>query len=147
MKARLSEEESGLFTSDQSFLWKLALENLDMQLNDTSMNSDSSGNNELIQMSILNDWKEMKGKLTVIQDEYEKFSETIDMWIHLKKLIGQLNIENHQIVPWIIRQKRGSRLLGLTKRVLLWQEIEDFIQSMDRLQLLLNSTPEQLTEK
>ncbi|MBU8599907.1 hypothetical protein [Virgibacillus pantothenticus] len=143
----MSEEESGLFTSDQSFLWKLALENLDMQLNDTSMNSDSSGNNELIQMSILNDWKEMKGKLTVIQDEYEKFSETIDMWIHLKKLIGQLNIENHQIVPWIIRQKRGSRLLGLTKRVLLWQEIEDFIQSMDRLQLLLNSTPEQLTEK
>lgn len=54
---------------------------------------------------------------------------------------------NHQIVPWIIRQKSGSRLLGLTKRVLLLQEIADFMQSMDRLQLLLNSTPEQLTEK
>ncbi len=111
------------------------------------MNFDSNGNNELIKMSILNDWKDMKGKLTVIEDEYRKFNETIDMWIHLKKQIGQLNIENHQIVPWIIRKKKGNRLLGLTKQALLWQEIEDFILSMDRLQLLLNSTPEQLTEK
>ncbi|MEN1970671.1 hypothetical protein WMZ97_21850 [Lentibacillus sp. N15] len=142
----MSEEESDLFTSDQFFLWKLALENLEMQLSDTPMDSDSSGNNELIQISILNDWQEMKGKLTVIQDEYRKLSETIELWIHLKRLVGQLNIENHQIVPWIIKQKRGSRLLGLTKRALLWQEIADFMQSMDKLQLLLNSTPEQLTE-
>ncbi|MEI3613615.1 hypothetical protein [Pseudogracilibacillus sp. SO30301A] len=139
----MSEEESDLFTSGQSFLWKMALDNLEMQLSDTPMDSDSSGNNESIQISILNDWQEMKGKLTMIEEEYRKFSEIVDMWIHLKKLIGQLNIENHQIVPWIIRQKRGNRLLGLTKRALLWQEIEDFIQSMDRLQLLLNSTPDQ----
>ena len=101
MGARLSEDESGLITSDQSFLWKLSLENLEMQLSDTPMNFDSNGNNELIKMSILNDWKDMKAKLAVIEDEYRKFNETIDMWIHLKKQIGQLNIENHQIVPSI----------------------------------------------
>ncbi|AUJ25322.1 hypothetical protein [Virgibacillus dokdonensis] len=76
----MSEEESDLFTSDQTFLWKLAIENLEMQLSDTPMDSDSSGNNELIQISILNDWQEMKGKLTVIQE-------------NIRNLVKQLNCE------------------------------------------------------
>lgn len=80
LRARLSEEESDLFTNDQSFLWKLVLENLEMQLSDTPIDSDSSGNNELIQISILNDWQEMKGKLTVIQE-------------NIRNLVKQLNCE------------------------------------------------------
>lgn len=133
----MSEEEQMLITDDQYFLWEMAIENLEMQLNGITMEADSIRTNELLKSSILNEWKKMKGKLTEIEDIYKKFSEVIDIWIHIKKQIDQMNIDNQQKVSWIIKEKRKDELFGRTKQALLWQEIEDFIKSMENLHILI----------
>lgn len=131
----MSEEEHHLFARDQYVLWERALENLEMQLNGFKL--DSHRDNELVKVSILDKWEKRKSKWNDLEDVYKKFNEAIQLWIYIKKQIDPLNKDNLQHASWIRKEKRKEELFGHTKQVCLWQEIEDFINSMENLHMLI----------
>lgn len=137
LKARITEEEHDLLTKEQRTLWEIALENLEMQSNSLKENDSSKRASETLTTCILHEWEKTRNKLNELEDVYKKCNEAIDLWKRLKKQIDQLPLDQSQKDYWLKQEKKKAELLGHTKRACLWEEIENFINSMENLHKLL----------
>ncbi|QQK80685.1 hypothetical protein HUG20_12780 [Salicibibacter cibi] len=134
LKEKLLAEESGSVTWRYSDVWDLIVENLNKHQSGEDMDAFRQPPREsLLSSSILDQWSHVKEQMKNIEPESSKLEFMYEFWTNISDEFKNTGINEYEMISWMRREKKRTRVLGQAKQALLWEEIEVKCRSLLKL--------------
>ncbi|MGX4671010.1 hypothetical protein JNUCC74_17820 [Cerasibacillus sp. JNUCC 74] len=124
-------EEGLLNTEMNQIIWDFAFENLTDKKIDVELEENTK-------MKLINEWIKWKKTYDQADDIKQKLFLINELISIFDPLFNRSNVEDHfaLILACISREKKKSKLLSLNQQVVVFDEMEAFLNSIKTLQLL-----------